>query len=961
MPTVVESIRSALSRRDGISEESMRPLATVYAAEVERVNERLSSAVALLHKGLRSEAIQSVSMAPNAMDAAAALDFVEADEWLDILQFLEIPVPPPLNRELVEELNEAIVEAQPLEGLLRQQRRLAIARAPLPWRLKVLRRIAERDPGNGVWRDDLESWEKVRLQQIQGEATHANGMEGLPALRGLQKELDHSPWVHSPGANLIKFVRQKHQKLIASKALVTLKELAPRLHDAFCAMNEAEARALRTQWDAAAESLGQQLPPELTEETQDALGWLAQLDHRAEQRRLRAVAVGRLEAALDQDAPLGELEKAYRQAANFDEPIPPDLLQRYQVTVADQELATKRRFQIIVASIAVTAAVLLFALGLWQWESMRVAQEQAATKELEALIDAGDTDAALSFLKQIGDREPRVADSTGVRSLANRLDSLVAQEGQRVEQFRAALAQASADDPASTDLVALGRAERLAVTEAEKAAAFEVRNAWSRWDAENKGRETEALLAEVQKIQQRLDQIESDGPDPVGLATLDAVLPELEGLLSEHPRANSAARFQVSALRNRAVSMRGALKTQLDRSRMEAAALSQLYGAQSLAEYAGKLQRFTRQASETSLAKQFKEVLEDQPIWEKALTWNDVVVTAVRAVETGMPSEAVEAYRKANERLTASVGKNLTSFPATFLEPFERYDERQQILDGVLGGLPDTVVADLVTLTETSGDRSRWFIYKTYFEQNRQKILDNVPKGLTVDIVSSEGGAVESRFLKADVEVLPEPYSTIRWLSSVGDAKRQDFLADWEGQFLRLTAELRGRDQLGSRLKEMMLQHLLAGACEGSEMLAGRLGEELLFLKARSDSLPPWYTPLPFRPSLAPEVDAQVVSRLADLYRRRPNFSEIAALVREQRYRWVGFLEQPDPEQLSIHLDVTPDGDGRLAIARPSRADKELADWIEIGEFRAGEANLHAPKEDVLAGLPVFYLPGPIR
>src|SRR5690606_4326811 len=119
-------------------------------------NERLTKAVALLHKGLRSEAIQVVSLAPNALDAAAALDFPEFDSWCEILQFFGIAVPDELQRDLADQLNEAIVESQPLAGHLRQHRRLAIARAPLAWRLKILRRIAAMDPTNGVWEEDLE-------------------------------------------------------------------------------------------------------------------------------------------------------------------------------------------------------------------------------------------------------------------------------------------------------------------------------------------------------------------------------------------------------------------------------------------------------------------------------------------------------------------------------------------------------------------------------------------------------------------------------------------------------------------------------------------------------------------------------------------------------------------------------------------------------------------------------------
>ncbi len=91
------------------------------------------------------------SMKPNAIDGAANLDFPEVEAWHEFLRFLAIPVPPEVNQDAARELNEAIVDTQPLTQLLNRHRRLAIAKAPLAWRIRVLRRIAQLDPVNPVW------------------------------------------------------------------------------------------------------------------------------------------------------------------------------------------------------------------------------------------------------------------------------------------------------------------------------------------------------------------------------------------------------------------------------------------------------------------------------------------------------------------------------------------------------------------------------------------------------------------------------------------------------------------------------------------------------------------------------------------------------------------------------------------------------------------------------------------
>src|SRR6056297_2589500 len=112
MHPVVEKIRKAMEQRDGLSEEVMSPLALAYGQAVETINERLSEATALLDKNLRSEAIQRASVTPNAIQAAADLDFPEAEEWLEILQFLDVTLPPQSDLEAAQRLNEAIVETQ---------------------------------------------------------------------------------------------------------------------------------------------------------------------------------------------------------------------------------------------------------------------------------------------------------------------------------------------------------------------------------------------------------------------------------------------------------------------------------------------------------------------------------------------------------------------------------------------------------------------------------------------------------------------------------------------------------------------------------------------------------------------------------------------------------------------------------------------------------------------------------
>ena len=190
--TISDQIRKQLEQPDGLTVEALEPLANAYGQETAQVNARLAECTHLLRKGLRSEAIQRAFMKPNLLDWSASLDFSEFDDWLSILQFYGIAVPTLLNRDAAQELQEAIVEEQPLEELLRQHRRLAIAKAPLAWRLKVLRRLGEVDSANIVWREDQEQWETIRLKQIPSELKAAVDAKLLVAVQSICEELNES-------------------------------------------------------------------------------------------------------------------------------------------------------------------------------------------------------------------------------------------------------------------------------------------------------------------------------------------------------------------------------------------------------------------------------------------------------------------------------------------------------------------------------------------------------------------------------------------------------------------------------------------------------------------------------------------------------------------------------------------------------------------------------------------------
>ena len=285
MPTTVDEIRFALEKRDGVSEGDMQTLASAYRDEVKRVNQRLDESVMLLRKGLRSEAIQRIEMRPNALELAVELDFPEWDEWNEILQFMAIPLPPRLKHEYISQINEAILEVLPLEALMRRHRRLAIAKAPLEARLKVLRQIARVDSDSQVWQRDIEVWEKTRLTQIDQEIQEALDAEDSRRTYMIHKELTAPGWITQPSSRLVQQCELAANAFLAEQMEGRLVKLAPKLLAAFESQDQATARKARAAWQSTVAEFNVPAPTLLSEQVEPALKWLEGIDRQAITKR----------------------------------------------------------------------------------------------------------------------------------------------------------------------------------------------------------------------------------------------------------------------------------------------------------------------------------------------------------------------------------------------------------------------------------------------------------------------------------------------------------------------------------------------------------------------------------------------------------------------------------------------------------------------------------------------------
>ena len=226
---IVDDVRGALLNNADAGDDFLQAAAADYFLAVDEANQRLGACGALLRKGLRSEAIQLCEVEPNLLDVMQTLDFPEGQAWRELLSLRGMAAPSALKRDLAADLNAAYAVEQPLATLLQRHRLLAMGRGPLKLRLEVLRKLADADPENPVWVQDVCTFETERVKELQKEVPQAIFKADRRALAALSAELEKSNWRIRPNA-LIQQIAAARSHEARERGLAELQSTAEQLH-----------------------------------------------------------------------------------------------------------------------------------------------------------------------------------------------------------------------------------------------------------------------------------------------------------------------------------------------------------------------------------------------------------------------------------------------------------------------------------------------------------------------------------------------------------------------------------------------------------------------------------------------------------------------------------------------------------------------------------------------------------
>ncbi|TWU06440.1 hypothetical protein [Stieleria varia] len=960
MPSTVDLIRRALEKKFGISEDEMRPLAEKFGLEVEKVNKRLDEAVDLLRKGLRSEAIQSISRVPNAMQAAAELEFPEVDEWHEILQFMGIPIPTTLNEDSVSQINEAIVESLPLDALMKRHRQLAIAKAPLAGRLKVLRQIGRRDAANPVWAEDIEDWEKDRLREIDQELDQAIASEDIRTVCALHTELTGQKWISTPPARLVEqasFVAEGHYQQVRENEL---KKIVAKMQSAFESADEAQTRKLVSLWQSRTKELKQPVAFELERRVKPIIAWLNEMGRKAAVSSQRTSAIAHLQTLMNSAASLNEIRAAHEKATQFDEPMPEDVSEQYRKLIQSDQSKKKLKSGLIfggagAAVLAIVVAVVTLMSSGKQQERLETAQSQ-----LQSLVLDENWQQAQSFYeRQIKPNADLAADPT-IESLYLKVEGAMNVEKERAAQFRKFLEQADAEDPALIDGDLLRRAEKIALTDDELAAVEKMMQRKNQFNQTSASKITEQAMKELNAYQSELVAFTNRPADEATRQSVEGLYSRLQTLPKKYAGATPEFDKKYQELKAQTSATLRNIQQQMGQSDEYQRDSKQFATSRTLEEYRDALEAISNKATEIGLPQELKDSLQESAHWDAVALTNQWLQEIKSAVSNGVsPAEARDLLSK-QKSLATKVNKNpILLRMSAEKEQLQEASGRDALLDSMFDRLKKHTLSDLIELRVSeplNGNvEQRYFVNSTFISENRDRLTASGRVGFPV--VDSVLGAVRNRSFEGTFSVTDEPQATMRWLEQQGKELRVEFLQDWEKTFVTLIANVVKRDKLDGLVKEVLVSMLIDEAAAGSEVLEEATRGTRDELKLRRSKRDNWFAARPPDSSLSADVRGLASSELMSVYAGSEERWKSLLSFAENPYQWIGMLVRvPDGPVRLLARDQLPGSDGDLLIAVESPADASKTDFVRIGRLEQGDAKLEPARSNLVPGRPVFFL-----
>jgi hypothetical protein len=936
---LIERIRRLVDPSAIVVEEQLAEAQRDYEEAIRETNDRLRECDELLREGHRAQALQRCEQDPDLLQVVAVLDLAERPLWHALLVDSGYAPPPTLLLDVAVELNQAYNLEKPLADLMRMHRLHALAGSPLKIRLGFLRKIAQRDADNPIWREDVRLFERSRHLQIEKELALAEQQRDAALAAQLSKEVSDRDWQESPPQPLVETAIRIHTQLRQSRARAKLKELATELHDATGAREESRATQLRQAWNAQVAIA--QLPSSdpLFEQVEPVFLWLDREEARRQKDRNHKNAIVALEEALDTGARRIDLERCYNEVTRHGA-VPDELDRKVQIRVDLIERRTRMKWR---AGVVLGLTVILLAAGgvVWYVQAQKVSQQFARdVAGLAQLVESRNLTEADKYLKVLEEKAPATFASPEIRKLAADLAALKKKEQNRLEAWertvgsmRAALEDGSLPRLETARGTEVKAASDLSASEVERR---EVR------DLEDR------LRVAIDKHQERIDNDFAN---------------ELRALAEQVKKVTGGNRTRIAELRGEgeALKRRGRVNTALLRqvdpllamldTKTRADATQQaeqeargkvVQAIGNATAYGESLDAYVKAFSSNARGVHFAKVLtDDMPLLPATELWNRALDKwSSRDFQKISPAEASTLVMELNSLAQAHPG-----FPAERelrpLEPFlaavqARVDDAgNRIQREMLAVLDDPRIKNVKVLLRRDGRRQ-------YFE--RDPVADPLKENHAIfhffnerTLQQTERESVpvteiNNRPLRAG-EAFTEPANAFEWTSpqqrfrkAAIDAVDRCDDTNWEKTFRDLLVGVDVETKMEPTLK-LHLKHLILNlGCRGSHCLKLAFDKSLTIIAENpADIEANWLDPADDVGKRARQAAVDTLDRMPDqtaaLAETGRYLQQLATGSRGTRYLWVGCVLKVEGGEWRLELPRLPtNATGRLVILRRDAA-----------------------------------------
>lgn len=955
--SISKKIRKQLDQPDGLTIEKLEPLALEYAEQVGVVNRRLTECLSLLHRGLRSEALQRASIKPNALDLASELNFPELEEWVEILQFYGIDVPELVDRDAIEQLNQAFVQEQPLEELLKQHRRMAIAKAPLDWRLKVLRLISQNDYLNPVWTEDIKEWETARLKQINAEWSRLVSPDAsIDEMQKLLSEIDSDQWQQKPPTAWKQKLVLEIQSRQDDSTLDELKSVAKNLYDAYAAGDFSSADELATAWAIVVKRLSKPIPYELQEEVAPALEWV---DERRRERELEdrhTDLSNRLEMLLQNGTSSeGELQSTYHDILACQLGIDPLLETRFETRIRELQQKSRRKLTLTLTGVIASTLLLMISAGLWYWNHNYRLAVQATSDRLSQLIESDSFTEAESFLTTVSSQANAVANAPEIVALQANLKSRIEEEKKRHEEVMNLIGLADAEQPESLDPVKIVAAERAAKTAEEKGAIAMIRSRYDQYEQMLVNQDFQALREALQTVESGLERIQSESISNSNLEELERVVVRLKELPNEFPKGAAQGAKLIDLARQRTTSLRESLQRQLRNMELKRTGLVALKNANLISDYDRQIATFISNLPDDSASIEFKEALREKELWYLIEEWNGWCSDLARQVGGTLEKEkATTMLERCNKYLQSIESLPGREWLVKYQEKYRFQETREGIVQGLIEDLKQSIFIELLTL-KTSFDKRAFLNHETIPDLANAINKTTNSTLSTIPIIGDPQGSLSNQTIRGKLTLQNNPRQFIRGLVKNLENTSETIHSDWEVQMIKIMMSILDQKELDGSIKELLLSRFVNASAEGSSVMKKiftPIQEELF---RTSESRNRWYVEADLNEVVSAEVSnlfqeakKQVAATLKE------ESSEFQSLSRA-RVVFVGKLLREEDGKIGISLTRADVPEGVLWVIAPKGTNGDNGRLVKIGTVQERIGRLESSENEWLNGRAVFW------